>query len=410
MGTALIPGGAPVFGTSFLDGPVAVGQSSANPSFPPTAWFFAPGSGWSAQEIDTTSRWPQAAFELNDSALLGDRRLVVGYTLRDPQATGPEGSFAAVEKQGGGWSITDLQDRVPAGTSLELRALGATGDPRDSNTFFVAAGAVKSGAPNGQYLSNDITGATPISMVSVNGTDWNSPVQLPLPDGVSAAEGTAVAYCGPNTPAPGVLVSGVGYAADPILGTRLVGIVWLSSDGGTTWNVISDNSFNQQGRNMYAHFVAADASHVVVGGQVDMTAASSAGGGKPQQESAVWILGSGNTWSLGEGGQGLQATQSSVMTALAARQAGGFLAADEVFDTSSGPTDPGASTLTGHPSAQIVFAPDGLAWADISSSLPGIDQASLVDGIAETANTDVFIGMDMSAAGASWTVDRSSIK
>jgi hypothetical protein len=147
----------------------------------------------------------------------------------------------------------------------------------------------------------------------------------------------------------------------------------------------------------------------VVGGQVDLTAASSVGG-NPQQEAAIWVLGSGDTWRLGEGGQGLQPTQSSIMSALAARPDGGFLAASEVFDTASGSTYAGATAVTGHSAAQILFAPDGLAWADISSLVPGIDNASLVDGIAETADTDVFMGMDMSAAGASWTVDRSSIK
>ena len=270
LGMSQIPGGLPVSGTSFLDGPVAVGGREAAQGSLPVIWRLALGSGWSAEDIDTSPRTAFAAFELNDAQLLGNRRLVVGVDLQDAQATSPEDSFAAVEKKGGGWDLSDLGTRVPAGTSVEVRGLGATGDPSDINTFFIAVGGAISGVPAKGYLFNDLTGATPISMVSVNGIDWNPAVTMPLPDGVSSAEATSVTFCGPNTPAPGVLATGIGYATDPKLGARLVGIVWRSTDQGTTWTIVSGSPFNEPGRNMSATFVASDETLIVVGGPADL--------------------------------------------------------------------------------------------------------------------------------------------
>jgi hypothetical protein len=42
--------------------------------------------------------------------------------------------------------------------------------------------------------------------------------------------------------------------------------------------------------------------------------------------------------------------------------------------------------------------------------VPGIDQGSIVDGIAESGSTVVFVGWDTAGGGAAWTVDGSSIK
>ena len=50
----------------------------------------------------------------------------------------------------------------------------------------------------------------------------------------------------------------------------------ISTDNGTTWKVISDASFSEAGRNVDAQFVAADKSHIVVVGEDDVAAASSA--------------------------------------------------------------------------------------------------------------------------------------
>jgi hypothetical protein len=130
------------------------------------------------------------------------------------------------------------------------------------------------GAPAAQYMSDDITGAVPIATITVDGANWNPAVDLPLPAGVTSAEAAAVTYCGPGTPVPGVIVAGSGQMSDPTLGTRTVAIVWRSTDNGSTWKVISDNSLSEAGRNVDAQFLAADQTHIVVVGEDDVSAAA----------------------------------------------------------------------------------------------------------------------------------------
>ena len=301
-----------------------------------------------------------------------------------------------------------MDSRVPAGNSIELVALGATGDPTDLNSFFIAVGGRLKGAPAAQYMSDDITGAVPIATITVDGANWNPAVDLPLPHGVTSAEASAVTYCGPGTPAPGVVVAGIGQTSDPTLGTRTVAIVWRSTDNGTTWKVVSDNSFSEPGRNVDAQFVAADKTHIVVVGEDDLPGTSKAGA-TTQRESVFWNLTLDGSQNVVTDGASLQPSRSSGVTALAARSGGGFLASSEIYDTSAGSTG-AIGTFRGDPTAQLLFTPDGAAWANVGSSVQGIDKSSIIDGIIESGSTVVFVGRDTSGGGAAWTVEGSSIK
>ena len=407
LGMSQLPGGVPVFGTSLFAAPVPVGTVAGQKHLP-ALWSVTSGPKWSMEQIDTAERWPLAVFELNSQSILGDRVLVVGQDARDAQAQTPEDSFAAVRINGAPWAVTEMDSRVPPGTSVELTALGATGDPTDFNSFFIAVGGALKGAPPAQYLSDDITGARPISTISVNGADWNPAVDLPLPAGVSSAEATAVTYCGPGTAAPGVVAAGVGQVSDPTLGTRTVAIVWHSTDNGTTWKVISDASMSEAGRNMDAQFMAADKTHIVVVGEIDVAAASAAGGAT-QRESFIWTLAADGSWSLKDNQTSLTTGMSSTMTALAARQDGGFLLASQFYETAAGPTLPGGD-LTHKQTVALSSSPDGATWTDATTFVPDLDKSAIINGIADADGYDVLMGMDTSGAGASWTVESASIK
>ena len=402
-GASEIPGGVPVFGVSAVHAPLVVGTRNGQEGIA-VIWTIDAGPKWAGQQLGDTERWPEGAAELDDGGLLGDRVLVVGQDVRAEASTTPEKSFAVVYQKDGLWHVSDISAQ---GQSVELRAIGVTGDATDMNTFFIAVGARKDEAPAGQYLDEDVTGAMPFAQVTVNGTDWNPPVDLPLPDGVTGAEAVSVTYAGPSTPAPGVLAAGIGLVSDPALGTREVGIVWRSTDDGGTWKVVSDRTFDTPGRNMNAQFVAADSSHVVVTGGGDASASSSQGQ-DVQRGTLFWGLQSDGTWNRSSDASSLKSTVSSTPTALAARKDGGFLSASQYYQTMDGPRLPGGDA--GTKAAALVFsAPDGAAWQDVTDSKIR-DGALLVNGIAETDKYDIFVGMDASGAGASWALDRSAIR
>jgi hypothetical protein len=405
-GATLIPDGAPMFATTLLDGPIVLGILRVDSGATPAAWFSAPDGSWKPEQIDSEIRWPVAAAQLRDDALLGDRLLVVGYDPRgDDQLSDPETSFAAVRKKGGGWNVVDLSSSVPAGTSLELLALGVTGDPLDMNTFFMAVGAIKSGAPTSRYLSEDITGATPVAMVSVNGTDWNPPVHLPLPGDVSEAEATSVVLCGPDTPAPGMIAVGYGYLGDDTLGTRMVGLVWRSTDNGTTWQVISDDAFTEPGRNISARFVATDGTYIGVIGQVDAPG-SVTSGDNVEQSAAAWGMNADGTWFRRDDGPSDSGLRSSIATALAGEPGGGIILASEIYDTASGSTDPGADGVTGNPKTSIRGTSDGgSTWEVLAPYIPGIEDAVLIDGFYAKGTILGLVGVDKLGRGMSWAVD-----
>ena len=395
-----------MFATTLFGSPVGVGTVNGQKPLP-VLWSVASGSKWSVEQIGTTERWPLAAFELNSQSILGDRALVVGQDARDAGSTAPENSFAAVKSGDGSWHIVDMDSRVPAGNSIELVALGATGDPTDMNSYFIAVGGRLKGAPAAQYMSDDITGAVPIATITGDGANWNPAVDLPLPPGVTSAEASAVTYCGAGTPAPGVIVAGTGQVSDPTLGTRTVAVVWRSTDNGTTWKVISDNSFSEAGKNVDTQFLAADQTHIVVIGADDVLAASTPGT-PAQRESLIWTLGSGGSWNSLDNGSSIPAGMSSTMTALAARAGGGFLLASQFYETAAGPTLPGGD-LTHKQTVSLFSSPDGANWTDITRLVPDIGKSAIVNGIAESGGYDVFMGMDTSGSGAAWIVDSPSI-
>jgi hypothetical protein len=395
-----------VFGTTLFDAPVAIGTVNGQEHLP-ALWSVTSGSKWSIEQIDTTGRWPLAAFELNSQSILGDRALVVGQDVRDAQSTTPENSFAAVRNKTAAWHVMDMDSRVPAGDSIELLALGATGDPTDINSFFIAVGGRLKGVPAAEYMSDDITGAVPIATITVDGANWNPAVDLPLPAGVTSAEASAVTYCGPGTPAPGVVVAGTGQISDPTLGTRTVAIVWRSADNGTTWKVISDSSFSEPGKNVDAQFVAADTTHIVVVGEDDVSTASTAKSAAPR-ESLIWTLASDGSWNSVDNQASIPAGMSSTMTALAARSEGGFLLASQFYETSAGPTLPGGD-LTHKQTVALFWSPDGARWTDVTSLVLDIGKSAIINGVAESGGYDVFMGMDTSGNGAAWIVDSGSI-
>ena len=327
--------------------------------------------------------------------------------LLSPEATPWIVLSSRFVKKGDGWGVVDLGSNLPAGTSLELLALGVTGDSRDMNTFFMAVGAIKSGPPTSRYLSEDITGATPVAMLSLNGVDWNPPLKLPLPGDVSEATATSVAFCGPDTPAPGVIAVGYGYLGDDALGTRMVGLVWHSTDNGATWKVISDNTFAEAGRNISARFVASDGKSIMVVGQADAMTGKTVEG-NPEQSTALWYLETDGSWTRGTDGSSNNGLVSSIATALFAVQGGGFAEATERYDTGSGSTDPGADSVIGNPDVVLRGTADGgKTWNLINGNVPGIDQAALIDGIYVTGATLGFVGVDKSGRGMSWAVDAS---
>jgi hypothetical protein len=406
LGMSSLPGGVPVFATTLFGAPVGVGTVNGQKPLP-VLWSVTSGPKWSVQQIGTVERWPLAAFELNSQSILGDRALVVGQDARDAGSTTPENSFAAVAASDGSWHIVDMDSRVPAGNSIELVALGATGDPTDMNSFFIAVGGRLKGAPAAQYMSDDIAGAVPIATITVDGANWNPAVDLPLPAGVTSAEASAVSYCGSGTPAPGVIVAGTGQTSDPTRGTRTVGIVWRSTDNGTTWKVISDASFSEAGRNVDTQFLAADRTHIVVVGADDVSPALNAGT-PAQRESLIWTLGSGGSWNSVDDGSSIPAGMSSTMTALAARAGGGFLLATQFYETSAGPTLPGGD-LTHKQTMTLSSSPDGATWTEITKSVPDMGKSAIVNGIAESGGYAVFMGMDTSGNGAAWITDSASI-
>jgi hypothetical protein len=99
-GATPITNGAPVYATTLLHGPIALGMLRVEAGDTPTAWFLGSDGKWKADQIDTAVRWPVGAAELDDGGLLGNRLLVVGYNDRgDDQLSEPEHSFAAVHKK-----------------------------------------------------------------------------------------------------------------------------------------------------------------------------------------------------------------------------------------------------------------------------------------------------------------------
>ena len=411
-GATPITDGAPVYATSLLSGPIALGMLRVDAGDTPTAWFLTSDGAWEAEQIDTAIRWPVAAAELDDGALLGDRLLVVGYDDRgDDQLSDPEHSFAAIRNEGGGWDVVDPGANLPAGTSLELLALGVTGDPRDMNTFFMAVGATKSGAPTSRYLSEDITGATPIAMISLNGMDWNPPVELPLPGDVSEATATSVAFCGPDTQAHGMVAVGYGYIADKKLGARMVGLVWRSTDNGSTWKVVADDTFSEFGKNISARFVATDGANVVVAGQVDALAGSAVEG-DAEQSTALWSIESDGSWTRTTDGSSVDGLVSSVATALYAQDSQDgrtFIQATQRYDTGLGSTDPGADSVSGDPEVVINASIDGgRTWKTMETLFPGQQQAALIDGMFVTSAFMGFVGIDKSGRGMSWSLGGSA--
>ena len=90
LGMSQLPGGVPVFGTSFFNSPVAVGTVSGQKHLP-AFWSVTSGSKWSIQQIGTTERWPLAAFELNSQSIIGDRQLVVGQKQTMVLSVSPDG-------------------------------------------------------------------------------------------------------------------------------------------------------------------------------------------------------------------------------------------------------------------------------------------------------------------------------
>jgi hypothetical protein len=391
-----MPGSA----TSFADGPVAVGDVLSKTTGLPALSRPTGGTKWQAETIGT-------AFRLaSDATELGGVQVVVGVVAPTGPPGSPQDPFAAVSAKGAPWQITDLGKSVFGGASAELRAVGPTGNALDPGSVFMAVGATVR-SPRGELGSPG--GTIPVAVVSPDGTTWKRAAELPLPDGVEGAEASALTYAPSGTAFPGTLVTGIGWADDPKISRREVGIVWHTTDAGKTWKIVSDDNFNEEGRDMTPRFAAADDVTIVVAGLADVPGQKGGTGVSRQSESVEWIVGSDGKWRIFSDGKTLRPERSSMTTALTARKAGGFLTANQIYDTATGSTGPG-SQPKGDPAVKLYSSPDGRTWTHIEDAFDGLDQAAIVSGLTEFANRDIAVGMSLEGAGTAWVADRATVK
>ena len=390
-------------GTALRDGIAVVGSQLSRDGYPPALWRPLRGGTWGVEPIAGGAHWARAMTEL------GDTQVVVGVDPREQGSTDPVVSWAAAREHGGEWVFSDL-GALSGGMSTEVWSIGLTGSPADENSAFVVVGVTADPPPTEQFTNSDLSGALPFVALSPNGVDWEQAADLPLPAGVTNAVATALTYAAEGTPYPGLIVVGYGIADDEALPERRrwVGIVWLSTDVGQSWEVISDDNFDEPGRNITAIRVAADDNQLVVGGRADVPGAEHTGE-NVQQETVLWTLGTDGSWTLTSDGPGLRETRSSRLTALGALEAGGFVAVSQVYDTAVGMTLMNGDII-GDPSMQVLSGSDANSLQNVTESVAEIDRGAVFQSVVEFGHSVVFFGMDTSGNGAAWTVDSSSLE
>jgi hypothetical protein len=350
---------------------------------------------WSMAAIGDQARFPRAATDH------GSTQVVVGQN----ESTGPPGSpevpFVAVGNEGvqGAFQVQDVGESLFGGKSAEIIGLGRTGDPGDPATQFIMVGGTVS-SQNGEI--GNPTGTVPFAFTSPDGNDWQPTADLPLPDGVTGAAAVAVTYAPDGTAYPGVVVVGTGWTDEAQ--RRTVGIVWHSSDEGGTWDIVSDDSFDEAGRNLGPMFVAADSDTIVVAGIANLPG----GSGEDGQYAAMdWTIGSDG--SVERAIDSLDPGRSSETTALIARPDGGFLTATQLYDVGSAPTHAGDAP-TGDPVARAWSSVDGYAWTDQTASVPDLESALVISGIGESGGRVAFYGVDTLTLANVYVVDAATLE
>jgi hypothetical protein len=405
VGTFSLDPFIPMTATTFSDGMAGIGEENSrttSATVPATLQPVAGGKGlWNVQLVGSTFRFPTGAAEL------GSTRVVVGTNPSNIIPGRDDVPWVGVSDSGGLYAVSELGQSLFGGRSANFRGIGSTGNTLDPGSVFMVVGGVERtrGILEGNPAATD-----PIAVVSPDGKTWTRTSPLPLPPGVVAAEAWAITYAPSGTAHPGTIVTGVGWAdvgPDNILGRRL-GIVWSTSDAGKSWKIVSDDNFSHTGRDFAPSLAAADDSNIVVAGWADAQGQIGKAGTK-QKESIEWYMGADGVWHIISDGKSLRSTRSSLTTALIARKAGGFISASEIYDRQTGPFSAG-DKMTSDPVVRLFSSPDAATWTLIDDSVPGLDKAAIVNGIAEYADRDAFFGIDQTVHARAWVVDRATLK
>ena len=372
-------------GSGFL----AAGWAKAGDAFTPRIWATTASGSWRAEDLSDESG------ALTGVARNGDVRVAVGIaTLSATQAS----SLAFVQRGTGAWRPAAIAGA--AKVNLLLRDVVSLADADGWAAGFAAGGMAWTEAADGTRV------VTPVLYESADGTEWQ-PVDVPLPADVSWNQGFDVAEAGPETAWPGVLVTSFGTVADKKLGERNVGFVLSSADGGA-WKVVSDESFDQPGRDMRSYRVRASADRVIVGGR-----ATEKGGDASDPKTplvvVMWSAGPDGDWSIISTSGGQSAGRSGSLSAIAPRPdrgilGAGFLIATEAFDT--GGTLPSVGDpSTSNSALQLLLTPNAVDFANITSEIPGSDAIAVVGGIAEGPDRIALVGMKTDDICGAWIVD-----
>jgi hypothetical protein len=399
-GAVSLEGFVPRGAEAFSDGLVGLGESGADASGTGIPALALPlgGAKWRVAKLGSTPRLVTGAAEM------GNTRVVVGMTA--PGAPGvAQVPFCATSVSGGAYVVNDL-GQLFGGRSAQIKGVVLSGDLVDTKSVLVAAGIVQR---SGASPLGTPSGTDSFAIASKDqGKTWSSPTVLPLPKGVVGAEAMSLAHAPQTTAYPGVLVVGRGWttdtAADPR--GRQIMILWGTLDGGKTWKLISDTSFSLRGTNLTPRFIAADKSTIVVLGTASTPAP------RPdvpaEQTTESWVGDESGAWTLVGDTVGLRPDQSSIPTALLARDGGGFLSAREVYTTADGPYVAGAA-IKDDPSAYLAFSPDGVNGQAVGGA-PSPASTAALSGIAEFGSHIALFGVDRSTHSKVWVIDGTAVQ
>jgi hypothetical protein len=389
LGFTIAPDSAMVDVISDGDGFLAAGWAKAGDAYTPRIFVTTASGSWRAEDLSAESG------ALTGVARNGDVRVAVGIaTLSATQGS----SLAFVQSGTGAWQPATIVGA--ANVNLLLRDVVSLADADGWAAGFAAGGMAWTVTEDGTRV------VTPVLYESADGTEWQ-PVDVPLPANVSWNQGFDVAVAGPGTAWPGVLVTTFGTVADQKLGERNVGFVLSSPDGGA-WKVVSDESFDQPGRDMRSYRVSASADRVIVGGR-----ATEKGGDASDPKTplvvVMWNAGPDGAWNITSTSGGQSSGRSGSLSRIAPRPdrgilGAGFLIATEAFDT--GGTLPSVGDpSTSNSALQLLLSPNGVDFANVTSEIPGSDAIAVVEGIAEGPNRIALVGMKKDDICGAWIVD-----
>jgi len=313
--------------------------------------------------------------------------------------------FAATSLAGGAYEVHDL-GQLFGGRSAQIKGVVLSGDLVDTKSVLLAAGVVQ---PVGTSPLGTPDGTDSFAIVSKDeGKTWSSPTVLPLPKGVVGAEAMSVTRSPQTAAFPGVLVAGRGWttdtSADPV--GRQVMILWGTLDGGKTWKIIADPSFSLRGTDLAPMFIAADKTTIVILGTASTPPAKP--GAPAEQTTESWVADESGAWTVVGDSIGMRPDQSSVPTALLARDGGGFLSAREIYTTADGPYVAGGA-MKDDPTAYLAFSPDGVNGQAVGSA-PSPASTAVFDGIAEFGSHIALFGVDRSMHSRVWVIDGTAVQ